>query len=147
MMTVLMIDRRATSSWMVARARTANSPGPDISIVKPAIPGCCVACAKRSRISSTAADCPSVSEPSACVCTSSMARSPSREAHTPSISLGCTPPPRPETSSTSSPVGSRARKGLNSSPADELSRSMLLFTALRRPSTLKRSGVTAVLSR
>lgn len=147
MATVLISDRRVTSLRIVSRELTAKTPGPDSCRVASAIPATAAAAANSRRMSAIAASWPSVSEPSARVCTSSITRSPSRETQTPSRLAGWTPPSRLPSSSTSSPVGSRASNGFSISPAGDATRSMLLAMAARKPSTVKRSGLTAGLSR
>ncbi|MCY1363355.1 hypothetical protein D9M69_501120 [compost metagenome] len=102
-------NRRDTSALMVARDFTANWPGPDRLSVSPLAPA---SPATRANVSFTwamAASWPSVSEPSARVCSSSMARSPSRDAQTPARVSGWSPGLSWSSTASSSPVGSRVR--------------------------------------
>ncbi len=136
-------ERRSTWSLMVARATTEKGPGP---VSASRISGWEVS-RKAARMAATAADWPSVFAPSARVRASSRARSPSREAQTPSASCGRGLLPMASSSCMNSPLGSRGSKALLNSPAEVASRSMLSATPARRPSTVKRSAFIAGLNR
>ena len=142
-------DSRSTSRWIVARDDTANAPLPltmtrDVVAFEPA-PISPRTRAKRSSISSIACCCPSISEPALFVCAIRIARSPLADAQAPSKSRGrdSDPPASRSTKRIVSPVGSRGRIALSIIPAGDDRASMLSLIAARRPSTVKRSFVTA----
>ena len=113
----------------------------------PAAPGVAAAAAAKARdTAAIAASWPSVSEPDAPVSASSNARRPSGELHTPSSVRGEGPVSVSRMAGIS-PVGSRVKRDLKSSPSGEASRSRVLPIAACSPSTLKRCGVTESLSR
>ena len=150
MSAALIEESRTTSLLMMAREATANTGGPLIrSLSAPPWPSGSAAstAANARRMASHAACCASVSDPAARVCTSSSARVPSGELHTPSVVCGACPGPRESMIPSSSPVGSRANKGLTRSPSGEASLSRESLIAARSPCAVKRCRVTSALSR
>ena len=85
------MDRRRAARSILARAATANTPGPLNFNCKSAAPlavEACTAAANAARIDSTARSCASVSEPAAAVCATIRARAPSEETQTPPLVAG-----------------------------------------------------------
>ena len=149
MRALLCSDRRSASPLMVARAATANTPGPLIRRRRPAdAPGCpSTAAAKARRTAASACSWPSVSEPAARVCANSSARLPSGDTQTPSAVRGPGVRSSCPMISSISPVGSRGSSDFISNPAGEDKSSSVAPMARPRPAAVKRSASTAALSR
>ena len=102
-------DRRSAACSILARAATANTPGP---LKRSTTPAACdfFTAASKAAIALMARCCASVSDPRAAVCATARARPPPLATQTPSRVSGPAPTDNCSTMCGSSPVGSRGNR-------------------------------------